>query len=68
MTESFQVASLKDMGLILHQGHFIGKPELGDALFGAPPLPQEKETEGPSGKEMMLVKGDMIPFPLDSEL
>lgn len=36
MTESFKVASLKDMGLILHQGHFIGKPELGDALFGGP--------------------------------
>ena len=43
MTESFRVASLKDVQLTLHQGRFMGKLDLGAAFFKCPSQSPQQE-------------------------
>lgn len=69
MTESFKVASLKDVQLTLHQGHFIEKLDLGDAFFKCPfSITPAGVVLGQQGKKITPVKGNAFHFPLALEL
>lgn len=51
MTESFKVASLREVQLTWHQGCFIEKLDLGDAFFECPFQSPSKSCLGATGKE-----------------